>query len=362
MMKELLKISVCLLCILTAHTLTRAQIPLGAESEFEQAVSQYTLSYRNLMQSRGVSGEDSRRRRRVSQEETQREISESFLIRGAPPLSEYVHSYSLSDFTTALRDKYPPGTALIFYAYVEDRLQVWLIDQSGLQGYSSAWMPRQKLEAAIYGLRNSLGVDSLQLNRSPQLRDWRRATTKTQRLRIPAKRAIARVTTILLPQAVARQLNSVKHLIVAPILGLGTVPYAILRPFKSKTFLIDRMSLSVVPSLFDIEGDTKGWTPGLQNPLIVGNPYLPPNTKWIVPPLPGAEEEARAIAQLINARPLLGREATRQAVIAKARDAGFLYFATHGVANSEDPLRGGFLFLSAEELTDGFWTARDVQN
>ena len=361
-MKVLLKISICLLCILTAHTLTRAQIPEGAERELERAVSQYTVSYQNLMRSRGLSGADSRRRRRVPREETQREISESFFIKGAPPLSEFVHSSSLSDITTALRDNYLPGTALIFYAYAENRLQAWLINQSGLQGYSNAWMPWQKLEAAIYGLRNSLGVDSLQLKRSPQLRDGRRATTKTQRLRIPAKRAIARVTAMLLPQAVASQLNSVKHLIVAPILGLGTVPYAILRPFKSKTFLIDKMSLSVVPSLFDIEGDTKAWTPSLRNPLIVGNPYLPPDTKWIVPPLPGAEEEAQGIAQLINARPLIGHEATRQAVIAKARDADFLYFATHGVASGEDPLRGGFLFLSAEELTDGFWTANDVQS
>jgi CHAT domain-containing protein len=361
-MKELLKISICLLYVLAAHTLTQAQIPGGAEGEFEQAVSQYTVSYQNLLRSRGVSSADRQRRRRVPEEETQREISESFYERGAPPLSEYVNSSSLSDVTGALRNNFPPRTALLFYAYRESRLQIWLVDQSGLQSYSVSRVPRQKLETAIYGLRNALGVDSLQLKRSPQLLRDSKLAPQTQRLKIPLRRAIARVTAMLLPTSVASQLKSVEHLIVAPILSLGTVPFAILRPFKSKIFLIDKMSLSVVPSLFDIESSTRSWTPGLQNPLIVGNPYLPPNTEWIVPPLPGAEEEARTIAQLVNARPLIGREATKQAVIAKAGDADFLYFATHGVANSEDPLRGGFLFLSAEELTEGFWTARDVQS
>lgn len=360
-MRELLKISIRLLCVLAACSLTPAQIPGGAESEFEQAVDQYAVKYQNLLRSRGISSADTGRRRRVPEAETQREISESFYERGAPPLSEYVFSSSLSDVTMALRNNFQTGTALVFYAYKESRLQIWLIDQSGLRAYHVSKVPREKLEAAIYGLRNALGVDSLQRKRSPQLRDSIR-TAQAQRLRIPVRRAIAGVTAMLLPTSIAAELKPVRHLIVAPILGLGTVPFAILRPFKSKIFLIDKMSLSVVPSLFDIERNTRSWTPTLQSPLVVGNPYLPPNTKWIVPPLPGAEEEARAIAQLVHARPLIGKEATKQAVMAKAGDADFLYFATHGVANSEDPLRGGFLFLSAEELTAGFWTASDVQS
>jgi CHAT domain-containing protein len=122
------------------------------------------------------------------------------------------------------------------------------------------------------------------------------------------------------------------------------------------------MSVSVVPSLFDIEDKVKEWKPGYRTPLVIGNPYFPPDRHWRVPPLPGAEEEARAIAKLINARPLTGRRATKRAVRARAGGADFLYFATHGVASSDDPLQGGFLFLSARHLTDGFWTAQEVQN
>lgn len=81
-----------------------------------------------------------------------------------------------------------------------------------------------------------------------------------------------------------------------------------------------------------------------------------------MPPLPGAESEAVAIARMVNARPLVGRRATKRRVTARAAEADFLYFATHGVASSDDPLSGGFLFLSARTLKRGFWTAREVQD
>jgi CHAT domain-containing protein len=360
MMKACLKILLCL-SVSLLYTSTHAQIPDGAESEFEAAVGQYTENYQRLMQSRGVQATDLGRRRKISPLETQQELAEAFLLRGAPPLSEYVRSSSLADITAALRRSFPPGTALIFYAYREEALQIWLVDQSGLRAFSSALVPRQKLEAAIYNLRNSLGVDSLQSTRAPSSADIG-VRPKAPDLKLPLNQAIADVTTMLLPGPIADQLGPVRRLVIAPILGLGTVPYPILRPFKTDLYLIDRMTVSVVPSLFDIEDETKAWEPLSHNPLIVGNPYFPPDRRWRVPPLPGAEDEALAIARLFNARPLTGRRATKRAVRARAGGADFLYFATHGVASSTDPLTGGFLFLSARRLTDGFWTAREVQS
>jgi CHAT domain-containing protein len=365
MMKAALKILISLLTLSLAQALACAQIPEGAEREFEVAVDQYTVNYRNLMNTRGVSAGRTERRRRVPQHETLREITDAFLLRGAPPLSEYVGDSSLDDITAALRNNFPQGTALIFYAYKGETLQIWLVNQTGLQAYASDFIPQQKLESAIYDLRIALGVDSLQASRAPALLNDVPAPPRTiepARAKLSAEQAIAQVTTILLPPVVAKHMDSVRHLIVAPILGLGTVPYAVLRPFKSDAFLIDKMSVSVVPSLFDVEGRTREWTPSYQKPLIIGNPYLPPSRRWRVPPLPGAQDEAQSIAGLVNARPLTGRQATRRKVIARASRADFLYFATHGVASSDDPLSGGFLFLSARTLAGGFWTAREVQN
>lgn len=366
MIKAVLKFLICLLATAYAGQLTRAQIPEGAEREFEAAVDQYTVNYRNLMTSRGVSAVTrERRRRRVPQQDTLREITDAFLLRGAPPLSEYVDDSSLDGLTKALRNNYPAGTGLIFYAYKGEALQIWLVNQAGLKAYSSALLPQQKLESAIYDLRAALGVDSLQASRAPALlRDapQRPRNTEPVRANLSRDQAVNQVTAMLLPSVIAEHLDSVRHLIIAPILGLGTVPYAVLRPFKSDAFLIDKMSISVVPSLFDVEGQTRAWTPSYHKPLIIGNPYLPPSRRWRVPPLPGAEDEAYSIADLIDARPLTGRQATRRRVLARAARADFLYFATHGVASTDDPLSGGFLFLSARTLSGGFWTAREVQN
>ncbi|HEX8176168.1 MAG TPA: CHAT domain-containing protein [Pyrinomonadaceae bacterium] len=334
-----------------------------AEREFEEAVNQYTVSYRTLLTSRGVSPSRVVNRRRVSETETLREISDSFLIRAAPPLSEYVRSSSLPDITAALIENFPARTALIFYAYKGEALQTWLVSQSGLEAYSAREVSQQKLESVIYDLRNSLGVDSLQASRAPALLSPAPPQPATDvRLKVPPDRAIAEATTLLLPPEIAARLSSVRHLIVAPILGLGTVPFAILRPFGADTFLIDRMSVSIVPSLFDIETDVSAWRPRYGNGLVIGNPYLPPDSRWRVPPLPGAQEEALAIGKMINATPLVGRRASKRAIIMRAARADFLYFATHGVASSDDPLTGGFLFLTARSLTRGFWTAREVQS
>jgi CHAT domain-containing protein len=356
-----LRIIIGLSFILLAQSWAGAQDSEVAAREFEDAVNQYTENYRNLITSRGVSASSLDKRRRVSQPDTLREISDSFLLRGAPPLSEYVRSSSLPDITQSLRNNFPPGTALVFYAYKDESLQIWLISQSGLQAYSSRKLAQQKLESVIYDLRASLGVDSLQTGRAPSLRNSGPPPADV-RLKMPAERAIMEVTDVLLPVSIAEHLNGVRHLIVAPILGLGTVPYALLRPFGSDVFLIDKMSVSVVPSLFDIEARTSAWTPQYRNPLVIGNPYLPQDAKWKVPPLPGAEEEALTIGKMIKGRPLVGRRATKRAITARAGRADFLYFATHGIASSDDPLTGGFLFLTARNLSRGFWTAKEVQN
>lgn len=255
---------------------------------------------------------------------------------------------------------YPEKTAVLFYSYEKGALSVWLLDEQGIRAYEKRRISQERIERAVYELRESMGVDSLQQTRAPRPRNTKikgqRATPK-----LPVKQAVANITAILIPSSVAVALAPIKHLVVVPVRELGTVPFVILQPFADDSFLIDRMSVSLAPSLFDIGQNIACWTPQFSSPLIVGNPYLPPSARWIVPPLPGAETEAQAVASALNATPLLGKEATKQSVLLKAPASDFLYFATHGIANSEDPLTGGFLMLSASELEKGWWTAREVQ-
>lgn len=258
---------------------------------------------------------------------------------------------------------YPDGAALLFYSYDQEHLQIWLVDKRGIQSYHKQKISKNQINEAITNLRESMNVDSLQLTRAPRPRGIGIVSINGNRKSKLLNRSIAKLTDILLPVELTYKLGSVKHLIVVPVLGLGTVPYAVLQPFGNDSLLIDKMSVSIAPSLFDLGQSMYSWSvnSAFSSPLIVGNPYLPTSTEWIVPSLLGAEKEALAVAETINATPLIGKKATKEMILSKVRNSSLLYFATHGVASSTNPLSGGFLMLSAETLEQGWWTAKEIQ-
>lgn len=254
---------------------------------------------------------------------------------------------------------YPEQTGILFYAYENDTLQTWLVTADGIQAYHHQQIQVSALRQAIANLRAALNVDSLQQTRIPHPRGIQ--VVKSADAKPPEDRAIAQVTQLLLPAPIATQLALVKHLIVVPVLDLGTVPYAILQPFQSKTLLVEKMSVAIAPSLFDVGQTIAPWYPQFATPMVVGNPFLPVHPNWEVPPLPGAEQEAKAVGKLLQATPILGKAATKAAIVPLAPKADFLYFASHGIASSDNPLTGGFLMLSAPTLDQGWWTAREIQ-
>lgn len=143
---------------------------------------------------------------------------------------------------------YPDGTAVLFYSYDDGNLQVWLVDALGIQAYHKRSISKQQISEAIINLRNSLNVDSLQRSRVPRQRISIAVVSVAAHTGESRDHAITNLTQILLPTTVANKLDTVKHLIIVPILEIGTVPYAILRPFRGNSFLIDRMSVSIAPS------------------------------------------------------------------------------------------------------------------
>jgi CHAT domain-containing protein len=105
------------------------------------------------------------------------------------------------------------------------------------------------------------------------------------------------------------------------------------------------------------------------NVLVVGNPTMPklqlqPNTPpEALPDLPGAAEEARAIAQLFNTQPLIGNQATESAVTEKIGQADIVHLATHGILDNIRGLQSSLALAPTGKetaATDGFLTAREV--
>jgi hypothetical protein len=301
-----------------------------------------------------------------------RELEDLWDRRGTPRLNlSNVSSKSvariLSERTTtidysATEATYLDNTAVLFYSYDRENLQIWLVDERSIQAYSKRRISENQINEAITNLRDSMGIDSLQLSRSPHPRGIG-IFSRSQKAELPINRAIAELTEILLPPTIRHELTSVKHLVIVPVLGLATVPFAILQPFTNGAFLIDKMSISIAPSLFDVGQTIPPWdvSRAFSSPLIVGNPYLPPSSDWVVPALPGAEKEAQGVAQIMKVTPLIGKQASKERILSKVQDSSLLYFATHGVASSTNPLSAGFLMFSADRLEQGWWTVKEVQ-
>jgi len=320
------------------------------EKEFDRAVSEHADKYRQLLHSRGFD-------------------PDAFPGVYLPPLEGVSAPASRAAYHESvpaqLELEFAEGTAVLLYGL--DRSEgkvprIWVVDRCGIAAVEILPVGLERLDKAISSLREALGVEAIQASRSPH-RGGRPVipVSPEKTAKVPLDQAIAELTKILLPDTIARSLVSVKHLILVPVLAIGTVPFAILRPFQSDAFLIDRMSVSIAPSLFDLWNRVEKWNPALRAPLVIGNPDFAPADDWVFPPLPGAEGEARAVAKLVHAQALVGRFATKEAVLSKAPAADFLYFATHGVANASDPLRGGFIVLSAREKDKGRWTAEEIQ-
>jgi CHAT domain-containing protein len=307
-----------------------------AEKDFAAATAKYLRRFRSLVSSRGVTRDDA--------------------------LAEPPDSRFLKQLTAVLSQRFEEGTAVLFYAADESFFRAWLIDRDGIQAFHRAGQSFVEMEAAVKGFRESLDVEDLAVRRlPPRLRPVKRAVAASalNPKTLLASRLTA-LTNLLLPSDLSCALESVRHLIVVPIYDLGTVPFAALRPFGPSSNLIDRMSVTIAPSLADIvRQSNSAWSADFSRPLLVGNPYLAPSAGW--ESLDNAEQEARFVGQMFKAKPLVGREATRGEIVRQAAAADFLYFATHGAADIANPLEGGFLVFSGPNGTEGLWTAREIQ-
>ncbi len=326
--------------------------PKMAEQKFVQAVRLYRRDFDNLERSRGL------------WPKSERTWEDSF-HRGALPvdrLENYSDVIGSADIAEELRESFLPNTAVLFYSFESGKLlHVWLIGYSGIIAYQQVPVSLERLEIAINNLRVALGVDSTQISRStiqPNRLLIQQAVRKPQ----PLQPAVAELSAILLPGEIGSSLKYVRHLIVVPILGIGTVPFGILQIASGD--LINTMSISFAPSLFDLAmaRNYPAWPKSFAKPLVIGNPTLKPDPPWIAPSLPGAEREAREIAKKLHTIPLTRSLATKTALLTRAGEADFLFFGTHGVASSEEPLTKSFLAFSAPVFREGWWTAREIQS
>ncbi len=295
-----------------------------------------------------------------------RALDDLYSIRGLNPLENHNASVELVSHWLATQriDKspgYPEGTSVLFYAHRDDELTIYLIDTTGISAHHVVSISEVDLREAALVYRLDLQVDGLDRSRAPVWRggeveqNFRPITRSEHTWKSP-------IDEILLPTEIRNKLQDVEHLIIVANGVIGTNPFAAF-PLNDHEMLIDRMSVTVAPSLFDIDQMIRPWAPekDFRDVMLVGDPVVPRTPNWEVPRLPGAMEEISRMSQRSEGDLFLGEAATKGAILEAMHRSGVLYFAAHGLADPREPLTGGFLMLGGPSPEEAFLTAGEVQ-
>lgn len=177
------------------------------------------------------------------------------------------------------------------------------------------------------------------------------------------------------------------HVVFIPHESLFLIPFPALRHPDGK-YLIEQHTVLTAPSIqvlgltgeLRVRSEERGVRSQQNSPhpaLIIGNPVMPSlpappgQPSQPLSPLPGAEEEAIAIAQLLNTTAMTGAAATKATVLQKLPQAALVHLATHGLLEYGDQSSGsllqglgvpGAIALAPSGSDNGFLTASEILN
>jgi CHAT domain-containing protein/Flp pilus assembly protein TadD len=126
--------------------------------------------------------------------------------------------------------------------------------------------------------------------------------------------------------------------------ALFLVPFAALQSPDGK-YLIEQHTILSAPAIQVLEFTQQQRQQQRQRPsapqvLVVGNPTMPKvpvafgQPPEQLSPLPGAEQEAKAVAALLGTQPVLGAKATKVAIVAQLPQQRIIHLATHGLLDN----------------------------
>jgi CHAT domain-containing protein len=251
----------------------------------------------------------------------------------------------------------------MFYAHTSNLLRCWFIDRTGLLAFHEQELTPSAVTVAVDRLRAAIGVRELQATRAPRRRDLRCECLPSIETNIETESTS--LTSLVFPGEVADVMAQVRHLVVVPTLSLGTIPFGMLRLPGDHQMVIDRMSVSIAPSLFDLDQELREEWPKnyngrytFESPLVIGITDFPEYDELVLPPLPGAGREAAVVSNLLGTTALLGPSATKRAIASRSDQANLVYFATHAYADDQD----GFLCIWPDDEEDGRWTGQEIHD
>ncbi|WP_413167829.1 CHAT domain-containing protein [Capilliphycus salinus ALCB114379] len=206
-----------------------------------------------------------------------------------------------------------------------------------------------------------------------------RLSPQTQQERLAKQTANLRQLHDLLIQPIADLLptDPSEKVVFMPQGELYLVPFPALMDEQNQ-YLIEKHTILTSPSIQLLDVARQSHTEKQNNPasevLIVGNPTMPevwnPNSDQMeqLSALQGAEDEAFAIAEKFQVKPLVWGEATESIVTQKMRNARLIHLATHGLLEYGIPEESGVLdapgaiALAPSADADGLLTSLEIYN
>jgi CHAT domain-containing protein len=258
----------------------------------------------------------------------------------------------------------PTAMLFYFYDYGEKTLYVWALSRRGILGMEKTLVPSTELSALENDMKISFRV---QAARGAEL-------FEEQNEHMDQEQIIRKASQLLFPESIIKVLERHEEILLIPTLNISSLPLYCLKPFPgSGDYLVDRKTISVAESLDNflnkvtyyclvkqICGQRGVFIP--ERPLVVGNPDFS-NCSEKFSPLPGAQKEAEEIAQKIGARLITGSAAQKNRVRDLIKKSEFIYLATHGFADKEDPMNKSFLLFygNGAEADCGYLTPTEIQ-
>lgn len=336
-------------------------MPAMASAQDRDVYAIYEQQYRRLLNERGVS---------------ETEISKILKTYSASNIKD---DKSLAELLGKIYSG-KKGIALLFYFFNNDTLRRAFYYPGRVVEVKSMAITKDRLIGLKDDINSGLNLYNLARDRSPLQRG--NITISKPASHSSYKKAVGNAARILLPDNFS---TSIKHLVIVPALNIGTIPFHLL-PVNGKD-LIEQCSFTVVPSLVDmvalrtriLKKNISSWD-GKELPasfdadeqfsaldkkafhikkaLLVSNPAYPKDSVFSFPDLPGAEKEVLAAIPYAEQHYLLkGSDAKKATVKQRLQDCNLAWFATHGIADQQEPMTKSFLVLGEPEP---YLTAKEI--
>ena len=263
-----------------------------------------------------------------------------------------------------LLNSYQKNVVVLIYSHQNDTLTLNLISKKGLLATLNKKIQKEEIIKKVTNVSKLLTSKSSK--NISELRGSISVDTKNKKSEL--ENSYRELNNLLLP--ISLNLETFDHIIFVPIYNLTTLPFSALK--INDDYLIDKMSFSIAPSLFELMVSKKINTKNhnydeiyyyWNNALFVANPEYPKELNF--KDLPGALNEVEQITNTLSPdtyKILTGNDATKSNIKENICDYDLLYFATHGVSNSENPLDHSFLVVAADENNNSFYTMKEIMN